>query len=90
MKDFLLTQEQPHLIAFDSSFTPEKQTKADILGTEFERLWNLTEESIFSARGWCDASVDNVVILLQKWDPQHVEVIPANVPPIIGNVFFFR
>jgi hypothetical protein len=75
-------QPRTDLIAFDSSFT-----KADIHGTEFERLWNCIEDPIYSARGWCDASVEKVVTALEKWDGQDVNVIPANIPPFIGMFF---
>lgn len=70
------------LIALNS----EKSKNADTQGTKFERLWNLFEEPIYGARGWCDASVDNVVKSLQNCDVDHAEVIPANEPPFIGEV----
>lgn len=78
-----LTQEQTFrmdLIALDSS--SERHTTA---GTDFERMWREFEDS-YSARGWCDGSVDSAVKTLQNWDPQQVEVIPVDVPPFIGRV----
>lgn len=86
-KEICLTQEQSNgadLIALNS----EKSKNADTQGTKFERLWNLFEEPIYGARGWCDASVDNVVKSLQNCDVDHAEVIPANEPPFIGRELF--
>ena len=70
---------------FDSPFVtdhPESPVPLEDIGSEFEKLWNIFEDT--DARGWCGASTDVVVRRLQGL-ALDMRVIAADRLPFDGR-----
>lgn len=78
------------LIAFDSPFGVDliQTTGGGIIDVQqdldFESTWNSDQSLKESARGWCDAPMDDVVRRLQRIDRYRLQVTSADTSPFIG------
>jgi AP-4 complex subunit epsilon-1 len=78
------------LITLDSSFSPDSDD-SNMVGDieeptshdDFEDTWNTFNASC-DLRGWCSASIDNVIRRLQCVEDHRLAVIAAELPPFIG------
>ena len=52
---------------------------------DFEDIWNTFEASC-DLRGWCSASIGNVIRRLQSVEHHRLAVIAADLPPFIGRL----
>lgn len=80
------------LIAFDSPFMAEAdQAEGDGNDNaqqelDFESIWNSEQGPQHSARGWCDAPMDDVIKRLQGIGSHRLQVKPADIPPFTGDL----
>ncbi|KXN90161.1 AP-4 complex subunit epsilon [Leucoagaricus sp. SymC.cos] len=79
------------LIAFDSPFEVEPgQTEVSGIKSaqevDFESTWNSDQDLQLSARGWCDAPMNDVIRRLQGIDQHRLQVTPTDVPPFMGDL----
>ncbi|KAJ7647590.1 armadillo-type protein [Roridomyces roridus] len=51
---------------------------------DFESIWNALEDSS-GARGWCDATLEDVIKQLEDMEAVSLKVISAQEPPFIGE-----
>ncbi|KAJ7497085.1 armadillo-type protein [Mycena latifolia] len=76
-----LIPHAPDLIAFnDSPFISDPSVDN---ASDFESIWNALDESS-GARGWCDASVEDVIKRLESMEDT-LKVISVQEPPFIGK-----
>ena len=81
------------LITLDPPFPPDSDDPGRIGSTEepmanhddFEDIWNSFDPS-GDLRGWCSASIDNVIRRLQCVERYRLAVIAAEHPPFIGRL----
>lgn len=51
---------------------------------DFESIWNSVEDHQYNARGWCDASLENVIKRLHGIQQHRIQVVPVDVSPFMG------
>jgi hypothetical protein len=74
------------LIAFDSPFVASQGEGTEDAQREwdFEGTWNSDNDLQQTARGWCDAPIEDVIQRLHGIDQHQVQVLPADTPPFVG------
>jgi hypothetical protein len=78
------------LITLDPPFPPDSDDPGRVEEPmanhdDFEDIWNSFDASV-DLRGWCSASIDNVIRRLQCVEHYRLAVIAAEHPPFIGRL----
>lgn len=89
---FMTQSPRADLISLESPFIAEPKPgdvtvlEAGDENQDFASVWDAA--TAFSARGWCDGTLDAVVRRLQGLGfPRGLSVLPADQPPFEGGAF---
>jgi AP-4 complex subunit epsilon-1 len=88
---FMTQSPRADLISLESPFIAEPKSgevtvpEAGVENQDFASVWDAA--AVFSARGWCDGTLDAVVRRLQGLGfPRGLSVLPADQPPFEGGL----